>query len=180
MDPPGDWLEPPAVAPPPSIELSRSLSGLLDPVAPPPKIEPSGVVLAGVLALTDEALGKVGKHDRCQNRQQALNQSAGLTTEIAAQGLRHLILIGAEDVADDLLAVIGVDLVKIDSTVNQVAGMIAERSSQRPGTGGIFGVGLHAAEKRGDCLTCGLFGGGLINSQLRGELIHRNVGQDVL
>jgi hypothetical protein len=58
--------------------------------------------------------------------------------------------------------------------------MITERSSQRPGAGRILGVGLHSDEKRRDCLTGGLFGGGLINSELRGELIHRNVGQDVL
>jgi len=130
--------------------------------------------------LTHEAPGEVGENDRCEDRQQALDQPASLAAEIAAEGLRHLILIGAEDVADDLLAVIGVNLVKIDSAVNQVARMIAERSSQRPGAGRIFGVGLHSSEKRRDCLTGRLFGGGLINSELRGELIHRNVGQDVL
>jgi hypothetical protein len=39
MEPPDDcW----PAAPPPSIELSKSLSGLLVPPAPPPRIEPSG------------------------------------------------------------------------------------------------------------------------------------------
>jgi hypothetical protein len=41
MDPPDD-CPPPEAAPPPSIELKRSFSGLLDPLAPPPRIEPSG------------------------------------------------------------------------------------------------------------------------------------------
>jgi hypothetical protein len=67
------------------------------------------------LALTHEALGEVGKDDRCQDRQQALDKPASLAAEIAAESLRYLILIGPEDVADDLLAVIGVNLVKIDS-----------------------------------------------------------------
>jgi hypothetical protein len=132
------------------------------------------------LVLPHEALGEVGKNDRGQDRQQALDQPASLAAEIAAEGLRHLILIGPEDVADDFLAVIGVNLVKIDSAVNQVAGMIAKRSRQRRGAGRILGVGLHSTEQRWNCLTCGLFGGGLINSELCGELIHRNVGQDVL
>jgi hypothetical protein len=38
---------------------------------------------------------------------------------------------------------------------------------------------IHSAKKRGDCLTRRLFGGGLVNSQLRGKLVHRNVGHDV-
>ena len=41
IEPPDACLEPPA-APAPSIELSMSVSGLFDPVAPPPRIEPSG------------------------------------------------------------------------------------------------------------------------------------------
>ena len=41
--------------------------------------------------------------------------------EIAAQGLRHLVGVRAEDVADDLLAVAGVDLVQVDPAVQQVA-----------------------------------------------------------
>jgi hypothetical protein len=39
---------------------------------------------------------------------------------------------------------------------------------------------LHSTKQRGDCLTCHLFGGGLVNSELRGKLIHRNVSQDVI
>jgi hypothetical protein len=53
-----------------------------------------------------------------------------LTAEIAAKGLGDLILIGPEDVADDLLAVVGVDLVKINSTIDEVAGMVTEGSRQ--------------------------------------------------
>jgi hypothetical protein len=67
-----------------------------------------------------------------------------------------------------------------DSALDQVAGTVAERSSQGAGARGIFGVGLHSAKKCGDSLTRRLFGGGLVNSQLSGELIHRNVGQDVI
>jgi hypothetical protein len=79
-----------------------------------------------------------------------------------------------------IFAIIGVNLVKIDSTVDQIAGMIAERSSQRPGAARIFRVRLHAAQQRWDCLSRRLFSRGLINPQLRGELVHRNVGQDVI
>src|SRR5687768_1565187 len=49
-----------------------------------------------------------------------------------------------------------------------------------PGTAGIFGVGLHSAQQRGDCPARHLFSGGLINSELRGKLIHRNFGQYVI
>jgi hypothetical protein len=57
---------------------------------------------------------------------------------------------------------------------------LVEGSGQRPGTPGIFGVGLHSAQQRGDCLARHLFSGGLINSELRGKLIHRNFGQYVI
>src|SRR4029453_12199199 len=41
IDPPDDCL-PLEAAPPPSIELRRSFSGLPEPLAPAPRIEPSG------------------------------------------------------------------------------------------------------------------------------------------
>jgi hypothetical protein len=130
--------------------------------------------------LTEESLRQVGEHDRCQDRQQPLNQTTCLAPEVAAQGLRNLILIGTEDVADDLLTVISVHLAKIDSTVHQLARVIAESAGQRSGAGRICSVGLHPAKQGGDRLTSRLLGGCLINSQLRGELVHRNVGQDVV
>jgi hypothetical protein len=46
--------------------------------------------------------------------------------------------------------------------------------------GWIFGVSLHTTQQRGDRLTSRLFGSGLINSQLRGQLVHRDVSQDVV
>ena len=85
---------------------------------------------AAPLTLTHEALGQIREHDRRQDRQQLLDQPAALAAKIAAESLRDLILVGAEDVADDLLAVIGVHLVKIDSAIDQITGMIAERSGQ--------------------------------------------------
>ena len=84
--------------------------------------------------------------------------------KIAAQGLRDLILIWAEDVADDLFTVTGVNLVEINPAIDQVARMVAERSSQGRGARGILGVRLHSAKERGDRVTGGLFGGGLVNS----------------
>jgi hypothetical protein len=91
-----------------------------------------------------------------------------------------LILIRPEDVTDDLLAVSCIDLVEINSAIDQVAWMLAERSSQGHSAGWVFGVGLHATEKRGDRLTGCLFGCGLIHSQLCGELVHRYVSEDVV
>jgi hypothetical protein len=42
IEPPAGCPEALPAAPPPSIEFSMSLSGLLDPLAPPLKIESSG------------------------------------------------------------------------------------------------------------------------------------------
>jgi hypothetical protein len=44
----------------------------------------------------------------------------------------------------------------------------------------IFGVSLQTTKQCGDGLTSRLFGSGLINSQLRGQLVHRDVSQDVV
>jgi hypothetical protein len=75
-----------------------------------------------------------------------LDQPTALTAEIAAEGLRDLILVATEDVANDLLTVVGVNLIKFDSAVDEITRVIAERSGQRRGAGGIFGVGLHSAQ----------------------------------
>ncbi|HJY44277.1 MAG TPA: hypothetical protein VJ301_06615, partial [Propionibacteriaceae bacterium] len=64
------------------------------------------------------------------------DQLACLTTEVAAESLHDLILIGAEDVADDLLTVIGIHLVEINTAIDQITGVLAERSSQRPAPAG--------------------------------------------
>jgi hypothetical protein len=71
-------------------------------------------------------------------------------------------------------------LVKINSAINQIAGMVTERSGQGHGASGVLRVGLHAAQQCGDRLSGRLFGSGLINSQLRCQLVHRNVSQDVI
>ena len=160
--------------------LKSTMAGTVDFVTVDP-VTSTGLTERLAEMATQEALGQVGEHDRCQYRQQLLDQIARLTTtEAAAESLRHLILIGAEDVADDLLTVIGIHLAKIDSAIDQITRVLAERSGQRPGASGILGVGLHSTKQRRDCLTRHLFGGCLVNSELRGKLIHRNVGQDVI
>ena len=181
IDPPGGCPVAPPAVPPPSMEFSRSLSGLLVPLAPPLKIDPSGSwpPLIG----SDPRSVWTGRRARWVpsiGSSFLIRSPVLTTTEAAAESLGHLILIGAEDVADDFLTVVGIHLIEIDTAIDQLAGVLAERSGQRPGAGGIFGIGLHSAKQRGDCLTRHLFGGGLVNSQLRGKLVHRNVGQDVI
>ena len=169
------------VAPPrPSSWPRISVSAF--PPAPPRGPGDQRTEQVPVLAARD-LLRQVRQHDRRQDRQQPLHQVAltsGLAAaERAAKGLSHLVSMRAEDVADDLLAVGGVDLAQIHTAVQQVTGVITEGTGQGCGAGRVFGVGLEAPEEGRYRLPGGRFGRRLVDAQLRSELGHRQVGEDL-
>ncbi len=98
----------------------------------------------------------------------------------AAEPVRHLVLLVAEDVARDDLAVLLVDLAEVGATGEQVGVVLAEGLEERPRPRVVTGVGLEAAEQRGEDGGGGrahLVGGG---PGLLGDLLDGQRSEDVV
>ena len=116
-------------------------------------------------------LGEPRHDDGRQDRQQLGDDRPRRATE-PTELAHDLVLLTAEDVADDLLAVVLVDVVEAAHRV----GVVRQRGHDRMGGVGVLGVGMEAAEQgRQGALRCG--GDlALVDSPLAGELADRHLG----
>src|SRR5690606_5177630 len=105
---------------------------------------------AGQLAA--DALGQPGQHDRGEDRQELLDEVvAGPAGR--AEAVHHDVGVVAEDVADDLAAVLGVDLVEVHAAVDDGGGLVlAQRPGQGLGALRILRVELHTSDEGGQQL----------------------------
>ena len=125
-------------------------------------------------AAVEHLVGDVPHHDRREDRQQLAEQvaaarAAGLAAELVHDG----VAVAAEDVADDRLAVGGVDR----GRVGRGALVLTERVPQRALAAGVLRVGLHALDERGDRLLrrgahALLVGTDLLRQLTDGQLVH--------
>ena len=68
--------------------------------------------------------------------------------------------------ADDPVAVAGVDLVQIDAALDQACVVLLDGLRERRGTAGVVGVGLDAAQQGRQHLPAGLLGGLRVHAEL--------------
>jgi hypothetical protein len=75
----------------------------------------------GVLPAAEDLLGQIGHDDRGKDRQQLTDKVPADTAQVRCprQSVGHLVLLAAEDMANDLFAVLGVNLRRIHSAVGQ-------------------------------------------------------------
>ena len=112
---------PPGV-PPPDPEPPPSSPPMMSPMPPAPE---RGLASRPALLLREQA-----EHDRRQDRQQLAEVDAR-RLRLGRQLLRDGLLLIPEDVAEDLLAVRGVDAVDIHRAVADGAGVLADRLQDR-------------------------------------------------
>jgi hypothetical protein len=126
-----------------------------------------------------ELLGEVGHHDRREDRQQLLDQPRADTAH-AAELLDDLVLLGAEHVADDLLPVVRVDLVEVHPALDEPRVVLLHGLGERRGAARVVGVGLDAAQQRGQRGAGRLLRLLLVDAELARQLVQRDLREDVL
>ena len=89
----------------------------------------------GAATALAELLGQIRHHDGGKDRQQLGDEVAATTSTTAepAELAHHLFAIVAEDVADDLVAIDGVDLTEVDPTIEKVVVVLAKSLAERRG-----------------------------------------------
>jgi hypothetical protein len=106
----------------------------------------------GALPATAERLGEEGQHEWRQDRQRLLEdrvEPAALAIAEAAGRVDDLVLVVAEDVADDLGAVVGVHLAKVRTALDQARVVLRDCFLERRRAPRVLGVGLHPAGEHG-------------------------------
>ena len=94
--------------------------------------------------------------------------------------LDDLLLLVAEDVADDPLAVLLVDPVEVHPALDQVVVVLADGRGEGLRAARIRGVGLDPPEQRGQRLPGGLLRGALVHAEAVREVGQRNAGKNVV
>ena len=143
----------------------------------PPTPRPAAPPLSTLLASQDRTIGaRIGSSFLTRAPPRPDPPTAGRP----AEPVDDLVLLVAEDVAGDGRAVLLVDRGQVGSTGEQVVVVLPEGLQDRPGTGGVAGVGLETTEQRRQHGRGGgahLVGGG---ADLLRDLVGRQCAEDVV